>query len=218
MKIFIDSANMDEIQAAHSWGVVAGVTTNPTLIAREGADLAQRIAQIAELVQGPVSAEVTATDAPGMVEQGVALGQIADNVVIKVPATPQGLTATADLTARGLDVNVTLIFSANQALLAARAGAAFVSPFVGRIDDISGDGMQVVADCVEIFRQHDIDTKVLAASIRHPLHVNEAALVGADIATIPFKVLEQMIEHPLTTTGLERFLRDWEAAQDQGSA
>ncbi|HLS89163.1 MAG TPA: fructose-6-phosphate aldolase [Sphingobacteriaceae bacterium] len=217
MKIFLDSANLEEIETARSWGVLAGVTTNPTLIARERADLHERIAAIARLVNGPISAEVTSTGAREMVEEGRILAEIADNVVIKVPATPAGLEATAALAAQGVDVNVTLIFSANQALLAARAGAALVSPFVGRLDDINHDGMEVVAQCVQIFDLHNIDTQVLAASIRHPLHVTQAALAGAHVATIPFGVLQRMIQHPLTDSGLERFLRDWREAQKQGS-
>ncbi len=213
MKLFIDTANIDEIKEVHSWGVLAGVTTNPTLVAKEGRDFRQVIDEITSIVSGPVSAEVVSTDAEGMIREGVEYAQWAENVVIKVPMTAEGLKATRALADRGVKTNVTLIFSANQALLAARAGATYVSPFVGRLDDISFDGMQVVSDVVDIFLTHDIDTEIIAASIRHPMHVAEAAAAGAHIATIPYKVFQQMLKHPLTDSGVERFLADWEQAQ-----
>ena len=213
MKLFIDTANIDEIKEVHSWGVLAGVTTNPTLIAQEGRDFRQVIEEITSIVPGPVSAEVVATDAEGMIREGEEYAAWADNVVIKVPMTAEGLKATSALAKKGIKANVTLVFSPNQALLAARAGATFVSPFLGRLDDISFDGMQLISDVVDIFLAHDIDTEIIAASIRHPMHMVEAAKVGAHIATAPYKVFQQMLKHPLTDAGIERFLADWEKAQ-----
>ncbi|MDI3298814.1 MAG: fructose-6-phosphate aldolase [Bacillota bacterium] len=210
MQIFLDTANIDEIRRAAEWGILDGVTTNPTLVAREGVPFFERLREIAAIVDGPVSAEVTATDAAGMIEQGRELAGLAGNIVVKIPIGEEGLRAVRALSREGIRVNVTLIFNANQALLAAKAGATFVSPFAGRLDDIGHDGMAVVRQIREIFRLHNIDTKVLAASIRHPLHVTEAALAGADVATVPFAVLQAMLAHPLTDRGLERFLRDWE--------
>ncbi|MBX5465082.1 MAG: fructose-6-phosphate aldolase [Clostridia bacterium] len=215
MEIFLDTANIDEIRRAAAWGILDGVTTNPTLVAREGVPFFQRLREITALVEGPVSAEVTASDAAGMIEQGRELAQLASNIVVKIPVGEPGLEATRALSREGIRVNVTLVFSANQALLAAKAGASYVSPFVGRLDDIGHDGMEVVRQIREIFRLHQIPTKVLAASIRHPLHVTEAALAGADIATVPFAVLQAMLAHPLTDRGLERFLRDWERVYGQ---
>ena len=212
MRLFLDTANLDEIRTAHSWGVLAGVTTNPTLIAREGVDFHERIREICSIVSGPVSAEVTELDADGMVRQGEALAQLHEQVVIKVPMTVEGLKACHRLAERGHAVNMTLIFSVNQALLAARAGATYVSPFVGRLDDIGHDGIALVAEIVEVFRRHNLATQVLAASLRHPRHVAAAARVGADIGTMPFAVLKQMVEHPMTHIGLERFLDDWRQA------
>jgi transaldolase len=209
VRLFLDTANLGEIREAHSWGVLAGVTTNPTLIAREGADLERRIREICAIVPGPVSAEVVATDAEGMVREGERLAALADNVVVKIPTTIEGLKAIATLARRGIAVNATLVFSANQGLVAARAGARYVSPFVGRLDEIGHDGMEVVAQLVEIFRLHAIGAEVIAASIRHPLHVTAAARAGAHIATMPFAVLRQLVEHPLRDIGLERFLADW---------
>ncbi len=211
MRIFLDTANIEEIRAGVRLGVISGVTTNPSLMARErGADFGETIRTICDLVRGPVSAEVTALDAMDMVTQAREIARWSEHVVIKVPLTAEGLTAIHVLAAEGIPTNATLAFSPNQALLAARAGATYVSPFVGRLDDINHDGMQVVADTVEIFRRHDIATQVIAASIRHPLHVTQAALAGAHIATVPYAVLMQMIQHPLTDRGIERFLADWE--------
>ncbi|MFS8523304.1 MAG: fructose-6-phosphate aldolase [Limnochordales bacterium] len=213
MKLFIDTANIDEIREVHSWGVLAGVTTNPSLVAKEGRDFKQVIAEITSIVPGPVSAEVVSTDAEGMIREGQEYAGWAENVVIKVPMTAEGLKATRALSDKGIKTNVTLVFTPNQALLAARAGATYVSPFVGRLDDISYDGMQVVSDIVDIFLTHDIETEIIAASIRHPMHVVEAAAAGAHIATIPYKVFQQMLKHPLTDIGIERFLADWEQAK-----
>lgn len=213
MRLFLDTANVEEVREAVAWGVVDGVTTNPTLMAREGGDPEAILRELASLVAGPISAEVIATDPDGMVEEGRRLAAIADSIVIKVPMTPAGLEATHRLAREGIRVNVTLVFQPGQALLAARAGATFVSPFVGRLDDIGADGIGLVADVVEIFRAQGISTQVLAASIRHPQHVIEAARVGADIATMPLSVLKQLMHHPLTDAGLERFLRDWQAAR-----
>ncbi|MBM6824562.1 fructose-6-phosphate aldolase [Veillonella magna] len=212
MKIFIDTANFDEIKAAYEMGFVAGVTTNPSLIVKEKRDLKEVIKQIATLVDGPVSAEVIATTAPEMIKEAHELVKLGDNVVIKVPMTPEGLKAVAVLAKEGIKTNVTLIFSANQALLAARAGATFVSPFVGRIDDISMDGITLIEDIAEIFMVHDIKTEIIAASVRTPMHMTQCAKAGAHIATVPYKVLMASMKHPLTDAGLARFLADWEAA------
>ena len=212
MKIFIDTANFDEIKAAYEMGFVAGVTTNPSLIVKEKRDLKEVIKQIAALVDGPVSAEVIATTAPEMIKEAHELVKLGDNVVIKVPMTPEGLKAVAVLAKEGIKTNVTLIFSANQALLAARAGATFVSPFVGRIDDISMDGITLIGDIAEIFMVHDIKTEIIAASVRTPMHMTQCAKAGAHIATVPYKVLMASMKHPLTDAGLARFLADWEAA------
>ena len=215
MRLFLDTANVEEVHTAVAWGVVDGVTTNPTLMAKAGGDPQAILRQLARLVPGPISAEVIATDAEGMVEEGRRLASLAENIVVKVPLTPAGLEATHRLSAEGIRVNATLIFQPAQALLAARAGAAFVSPFVGRLDDVGGDGIGVVAEVVEIFRTHRLTTQVLAASIRHPRHVVEAARVGADIATMPYSVLLQLVQHPLTESGLQRFLKDWQAVQQR---
>ncbi|WP_276789205.1 fructose-6-phosphate aldolase [Veillonella magna] len=212
MKIFIDTANFDEIKAAYEMGFVAGVTTNPSLIVKEKRDLKEVIKQIAALVDGPVSAEVIATTAPEMIKEAHELVKLGDNVVIKVPMTPEGLKAVAVLAKEGIKTNVTLIFSANQALLAARAGATFVSPFVGRIDDISMDGITLIEDIAEIFMVHDIKTEIIAASVRTPMYMTQCAKAGAHIATVPYKVLMASMKHPLTDAGLARFLADWEAA------
>lgn len=212
MKIFIDTANFDEIKAAYEMGFVAGVTTNPSLIVKEKRDLKEVIKQIAELVDGPVSAEVIATEAPEMVKEAHELVKLGKNVVIKVPMTEEGLKAVSILSKEGIKTNVTLIFSANQALLAARAGATFVSPFVGRIDDMSMDGITLIEDIVEIFIMHDIKAEIIAASVRTPMHMTQCAKAGAHIATVPYKVLTASMKHPLTDAGLARFLADWEAA------
>jgi transaldolase len=212
MKFFIDSANLTEIEAAVSLGVIDGVTTNPTLIAKEKKDLKKTIAAIAAIVSGPVSAEVISTTAADMVPEARALAAIAKNVVVKVPVNAEGLKAVKALTAEGIKTNVTLVFSVNQALFAARAGASFVSPFIGRLDDIGHDGMQLVREIADVFAIHDIGTEIIAASIRHPLHVTLAARAGAHIATVPYKVLTAALDHPLTDTGIKRFLEDWENA------
>lgn len=212
MKIFIDTANFDEIKAAYEMGFVAGVTTNPSLIVKEKRDLKEVIKQIAELVDGPVSAEVIATEATEMVKEAHELVKLGKNVVIKVPMTEEGLKAVSILSKEGIKTNVTLIFSANQALLAARAGATFVSPFVGRIDDMSMDGITLIEDIAEIFIMHDIKAEIIAASVRTPMHMTQCAKAGAHIATVPYKVLTASMKHPLTDAGLARFLADWEAA------
>ena len=209
MKFFIDTANMDEIKEAHSWGIVDGVTTNPSLVAKENISFHDRLKEITSLVDGSVSAEVISTEAEGMIKEGLELAKIAPNITIKVPMTPDGLRATAAFAKQGIRTNVTLIFSANQALLAARAGAAYVSPFLGRLDDIGHDGMDLINTISDIFTIHGIDTEIIAASIRHPQHVTSAALNGAHIATCPIKVLKQLFHHPLTDAGIEAFLNDW---------
>jgi len=210
MKFFIDTANLDEINEANELGMIDGVTTNPSLVAKEGdVDFKEHIAKICSIVKGDVSAEVTALDTAGMLEQGRELAKIAPNVVVKCPLTLDGLKATRILTAEGTGVNVTLCFSAAQAILAAKAGARYISPFIGRLDDIATNGMQLIADIVQIYHNYDFPTQVLAASIRHPMHIVDSALAGADVATIPFKVIKQLVQHPLTDKGLESFLSDW---------
>ena len=208
MKLFIDTANLDEIRAANDLGVICGVTTNPTLIAREGRDLAEVIKEIVGIVDGPISAEVMSEDADGMVAEAKQLSAIHKNIVIKIPMTLEGLKAVKQLTAMGIRTNVTLIFSAAQALLAARAGASFVSPFLGRLDDIGMPGMELVEEIVEIFDIHGIKTEIIAASVRSQMHVIDAARAGAHIATIPYNVIIQMSKHPLTDAGIEKFLKD----------
>ncbi len=210
MKLFIDTANVDEIRKANDMGIICGVTTNPSLIAKEGRVFEEVVKEITEIVDGPISAEVTAMDAPTMVEQAIPLSKIHPNIVIKIPMCAEGLKACKELTKMGIKTNVTLIFSSAQALLAARAGATYVSPFLGRLDDIGMNGMNLIEEIVTIFDTHGIDTEIIAASIRHPIHVVDAAMAGAHIATVPYKVLEQMIHHPLTDSGIERFLKDWE--------
>jgi transaldolase len=210
MKFFLDSANLGEIREAAELGMIDGVTTNPSLIAREGGvDFKEHIAAVCELVEGDVSAEVTSLDTEGMLREGREYARLAPNVIIKCPLTRDGLKATRQLAAEGIKVNVTLCFSSAQAILAAKAGAAYVSPFIGRLDDIGQDGLAVLAEIIEIYRHYDWETKVLASSIRHPVHVVEAARMGADVATMPFKVLNQLFNHPLTDKGLEQFLSDW---------
>ncbi|QUH27663.1 fructose-6-phosphate aldolase [Vallitalea guaymasensis] len=210
MKIFIDTANVNEIKEAEEMGVICGVTTNPSLIAKEGRDFKEVVTEITSIVDGPISAEVISLESKGMIEEARELATIHKNIVIKIPMTIEGLKAVKILTSEGIKTNVTLIFSASQALLAARAGATYVSPFIGRLDDIDTVGMDLVEDISEIFYIHDIKTEIIAASIRSPLHASQAALAGADIATIPHKVLLQMTKHPLTDLGIERFLKDWE--------
>ncbi|MDA1107689.1 MAG: fructose-6-phosphate aldolase [Proteobacteria bacterium] len=210
MKFFIDSANLDDVRKAVELGMADGVTTNPSLMAKEtGISFHQQIATICGMVDGPVSAEVTALDYAGMVKQGRELAKIAANVTVKLPLTPDGLRACRVLADEGTMVNVTLCFSAAQAILGAKAGASFISPFVGRIDDVGEHGMSLIAEIVEIYSNYDWDTEVLVASVRHPTHVLEAARIGADVVTMPFKVLEQMYKHPLTTIGIDQFMADW---------
>jgi transaldolase len=210
LKIFIDSADLDEIREAASLGVVDGVTTNPSLIAKTGQPFEDTIVAICNLIDGPVSAEVVSTDAPGMITEGRALAALHKNVVVKVPMTPEGLKATKALSDEGIRVNVTLIFQAAQGLLAAKAGAAFISPFVGRLDDISESGMGLIATLVEILDNYDYAAEVLVASVRGPIHFVDAARMGADVATIPLSVIKQLTSHPLTDSGLAKFLADWE--------
>ncbi|MDY0404541.1 fructose-6-phosphate aldolase [Virgibacillus sp. 179-BFC.A HS] len=209
MKFFIDTANIDEIKEANALGVLAGVTTNPSLVAKEGVSFHDRLREITAEVSGSVSAEVISEDAAGMIAEGKELAAIAPNITVKVPMTLEGLKAVKAFSDLNIKTNVTLIFNANQALLAARAGATYVSPFLGRLDDIGQNGMDLVATIAEIFDRHDIKTEIIAASIRHPMHVTEAALNGAHIATVPFKVLAQLVKHPLTDQGIEKFLADW---------
>ncbi len=211
MKFFIDTANVEDIRKANDMGIICGVTTNPSLIAKEGRDFNQVIKEIASIVDGPISGEVkaTTTDAEGMIKEGREIAAIHPNMIVKIPMTTEGLKAVKVLTAEGIKTNVTLIFSANQALLAARAGATYVSPFLGRLDDISVCGTDLIRDIVEMFEVAGIDTEIIAASVRHPMHVTECALAGADIATVPYKVLEQMTHHPLTDQGIEKFQKDY---------
>lgn len=210
MKFFIDTANLDEIREANELGLIDGVTTNPSLVAKEGdVDFREHIAKICSIVKGDVSAEVTALDTEGMLEQGRELAAIAPNVVVKCPLTLDGLKATRALSNEGTGVNVTLCFSAAQAILAAKAGAKYISPFIGRLDDVATNGMQLIQDIVQIYGNYGFKTEVLAASIRHPMHIVDCALVGADVATIPFKVIQQLVKHPLTDKGLDSFLADW---------
>ncbi|MDT7605166.1 MAG: transaldolase [Acidobacteriota bacterium] len=216
MKFFIDTANLNEIREAANLGLADGVTTNPSLVAKEGnIDFKTHIASICEIVKGPVSAEVTSLDFDGMMREGREYAKIAPNVVVKCPLTRDGLKATRALTDEGTRVNVTLCFSAAQAILAAKAGAAYISPFVGRLDDIATDGMQLISEIVEIYSNYEWGTEVLVASIRHPMHVVEAARLGADVGTMPFKVIEQLLKHPLTDKGLEQFLADWKKSGHQ---
>jgi transaldolase len=213
MKIFLDTAIVEEIRAAHAWGVVDGVTTNPSLIAQSGRRFEDVVREICSIVDGPVSAEVVSPDAGSMIEEARPLAAIHKNVVIKVPMTAEGLKAAHALRQEGIRTNVTLIFSAAQALLAAKAGAAFVSPFVGRLDDVSQVGMELVEQIRDIFDNYAMECEIITASVRNPLHVVDAALAGSDIATVPYKVLEQCLRHPLTDLGIERFLKDWERAR-----
>jgi transaldolase len=210
MRIFLDTANIDQIRQGVKWGIVSGVTTNPTLVALEGQkDYKSVVKEICSVVDGPVSAEVVVEGVEAMLSQGRDIATWHKNVVVKIPATPEGLEVTSRLSHEGIKVNMTLCFSANQALLGALAGAAFISPFVGRLDDIGQDGMALVRDIMGIYKEYDFDTEVIVASIRHPLHCVVAAQAGADIATVPFKVLEQMMKHPLTEAGNARFMADW---------
>jgi transaldolase len=210
MKIFIDTANLDQIKEINSWGILDGVTTNPTLVAKEGCDFETRVRDICQVVDGPISAEAVSMEAEGMIKEARQLSKIHKNIIVKIPMTSEGLKAVKVLSKEGIKTNVTLVFSPNQALLAAKAGATYVSPFVGRLDDISHDGMALVRDIVTIFRNYGFKTQVIAASMRHPVHVTEAALAGAHVATIPYDVLKKMIKHNLTDEGIQKFLKDWE--------
>lgn len=212
MKIFIDSGNLKEIESLVPLGIIDGITTNPTLLAKEGGDYRALLKQICGIVKGPTSAEVVATDADGMIRQGRELAKIDEHIVVKVPFTRDGVRACKALSSEGLRVNVTLIFSPTQALLAAKVGAAYVSPFVGRLDDIATSGMGLVQEIVDIFENYQFSTEILVASVRHPMHIVEAARMGADICTCPAAVIEQAFKHPLTDIGLERFLKDWDKA------
>ena len=214
MKLFIDTANLAEIREAASWGILDGVTTNPSLVAKEGRSYKELVAEVCAIVGGPVSAEVIATDVEGMEREGRELAAIAENVVVKLPITKEGIRVCATFADEGIATNLTLCFSPAQALLVAKAGATFVSPFVGRLDDIGHDGMQLIREIVQIYDAYEFPTQVLIASVRHPQHVVEAALAGADVSTVPFKVLEQLFHHPLTESGLQRLLADFRAAKD----
>jgi transaldolase len=210
MKIFVDTANVEEIRKANALGVICGVTTNPSLIAKEGRDFIETIKEITEIVDGPISGEVISMECEGMVKEAREIAKIHKNMIVKIPMCEEGLKAVSILHKENIKTNVTLIFSALQALLAARAGASYVSPFLGRLDDIGSDGIQLIEDIVEIFSIHNIDAEIISASVRHPIHVLECAKAGSDIATIPYKVIVQMIQHPLTDAGIERFLKDYE--------
>ena len=210
MKLFLDTANVEQIREANDWGIIDGVTTNPSLIAREGRNFTEVVEEICSIVDGPISAEVISLDAKGMLKEGRELAKIHDNINIKVPMTAEGLKAVKEFSARGIKTNVTLVFSANQALLAAKAGATFVSPFVGRIDDTGHDGLQIVHDIVQIYMNYAFDTEIIVASTRNPIHVLEAAKAGAHIATVPWNLLQLMVKHPQTDIGIEKFLADWE--------
>ncbi|NOQ87155.1 MAG: fructose-6-phosphate aldolase [Deltaproteobacteria bacterium] len=215
MKLFIDTANIDEIKEATKLGLIDGITTNPTLIAREGKEFMQIVKEICEIIDGPISLEAVSTKSKDMIKEAQGLAKIHSNVVVKIPMTREGLIATRQLAMEGIHVNMTLVFSPTQALLAAKTGAAYVSPFIGRLDDISHCGMDLVEQILTIYDNYDFDTEIIVASIRNPLHVLEAALIGADIATVPFKVIEQLIKHPLTDIGVERFLKDWEKVENK---
>ena len=212
MRFFLDTANIEEIKEANELGVICGVTTNPSLIAKEGRDFIEVVKEISTIVDGPISAEVISLDHKGMVEEADKLSKIHKNIVIKLPMTLEGLKATKILSQKGIKTNVTLIFSATQALLAARAGATYVSPFVGRLDDIGQDGLLLIEEIVDFFNVNAIETEIIVASVRNPIHVAQAARMGADIATVPYKVITQMTKHPLTDKGIENFLKDWEGA------
>ncbi|MBF2641807.1 fructose-6-phosphate aldolase [Listeria seeligeri] len=214
MRFFIDTANVEEIKKANRMGFIAGVTTNPSLVAKEGRDFNEVIQEITSIVDGPISGEVVSLEADGMIEEGRVIAKIHPNMVVKIPMTGEGLAAVKVLTEEGIKTNVTLVFSAAQALLAARAGATYVSPFLGRLDDIGDDGLVLIRDIAQIFEIHGIPAEIISASVRHPIHVIECAKAGADIATVPYKVFEQMLKHPLTDSGIDKFLADWEAAKN----
>jgi transaldolase len=214
MKFFLDTADIEDIKKYASWGIVDGVTTNPSLIAKEGVSLEKRIKEILEIVDGPISAEVVSLDAEGMLEEGRKFAKWHKNVHVKVPMTAEGLKAVKQFTAEGIKTNVTLIFSLGQALMAAKAGATLISPFIGRLDDISQDGMTLIEEIVSAFANYDFDTEILVASTRHPRHIMESALLGADICTMPPAIFEKMVHHPLTDKGIEKFLADWEKVKN----
>ena len=219
MEFFLDTADVDEIREIAAWGILDGVTTNPSLIKKSGRDFKEVVREIANICSGPISAEVTAMDTAGMLEQARELkSELPENVIIKIPCTPEGLAATKVLTDEGIDTNVTLIFSASQALMAAKAGATYVSPFIGRIDDTGHDGMNLIAEIMDTWSQYDISTKVLAASIRHPTHMLQCMQLGAHTATMPAKIFKQLMTHPLTDRGLEGFMRDWAEVEAAGNA
>ena len=219
MEFFLDTADVDEIREIAAWGILDGVTTNPSLIKKSGRDFKEVVREIAGICSGPISAEVTAMDTEGMIAQGLALkADLPDNVIIKIPCTAEGLAATKFLNGKGIDTNVTLVFSAAQALMAAKAGATYVSPFIGRIDDTGHDGMNLIAEIMEVWASYDISTKVLAASIRHPTHVLQCIQLGAHTATMPAKIFRQLMKHPLTDKGLEGFMKDWAAVEAAGNA
>jgi transaldolase len=213
MKLWLDTANIEEIREINAWGVLSGITTNPTLAGKEGVPFEQLLKEIATEVDGPVSGEVVATDRKGMVEEGLKIAAIAPNLIVKCPVTPDGYAAVTELTKKGIKTNMTLCFTATQAILAAEAGATYISPFLGRVDDIGNDGINLLAEIVEIYRTQGYKTLVLAASLRSPQHVVDSAKVGADVATMPYKVFRDLVKHPLTDIGLERFLSDWQAYQ-----
>lgn len=210
MKFFLDTANLEEIRNAAEYGLIDGVTTNPSLVSKEGRAFKEIILEIAKIVDGPISAEVVSTDADGMLREAYELAKLHKNIVVKIPMIKEGMKALKQLSKDGIRTNITLIFNCNQALVAAKLGATYVSPFVGRLDDVSEVGMNLIADLVKIFANYRFPTQILVASCRHPLHIREAALLGAHVATMPYKVLEQLLKHPLTDIGLERFLKDWE--------
>lgn len=214
MKLFIDTANINEIKQAASWGVISGVTTNPSLVAKEGRDFREVVNEICSIVDGPISAEVVSLDADGMVKEAREIARWHRNIIIKLPLTEEGIKACKVLTAEKIKTNVTLCFSANQALMAALAGATYVSPFIGRLDDVGQDGLALIAEIVQIFDNYGFDTEIITASVRHPLHVTEAAKLGSHIATVPFKILQQMFKHPLTDVGIEKFLADWKGLKE----
>jgi len=214
MKFFVDTANVEDIKKAHALGIVSGVTTNPSLVAKEGVSFHERLREITSFIDGSVSAEVIALDAEGMIEEGRELAKIAPNITVKIPMTPEGLKACSTFAKEGIKTNVTLVFSTNQALLAARAGATYVSPFLGRLDDIGHNGVELISEIADLFTIHGIDTEIIAASIRHPQHVTQAALAGAHIGTMPYSVIDQLFKHPLTDKGIEAFLKDWESMKD----
>jgi transaldolase len=218
MKFFLDTANIDEIREAADYGLIDGVTTNPSLVAKEGRDFKEILREIAQIVNGPISAEVVSTTSAEILREAHDLAKVHENIVVKVPMIKEGMKALKQLSREGIRTNVTLVFNPNQALIAAKLGATYVSPFVGRFDDVSEVGMSLIADLVRIFRNYSFTTQILVASCRNPLHIREAALLGADVATMPYKVLEQLLKHPLTDIGLERFLKDWEKVRQPAHA